>query len=243
MPPSIRATADQLRSAALASTDAAGYFAAMYALVTDHIATSIENGRFEDGERMDRFATTFAAYYTRAREAEGQRPRCWQACWDVATDADLLIVQHLLLGINAHVNYDLALAVVEVAGPGGDLAQVRGDFDAVNDVLAETYDDVLRSLDRVSRWANLAATAGGGRLFNFSLRAARRQAWGAAERIHALDDEEERAAYVAELDRLVSVLAYLVTRPPVLARPLLWLGRRLEEHDPPTVTATLLGDR
>jgi Family of unknown function (DUF5995) len=242
MPLSIRSTAEQLRTVARAATDASGYFPAMYSRVTERIAVSIEDGRFADGDRMDVFATTFASYFTRALEAGTGRPRCWQACWDVARDSDLLIVQHLLLGINAHVNHDLAQAVVEVAGPGGDLASVRGDFDAVNDVLAESYDDVLRSLDRVSRWANQAATVGGGRIFNFSLRVARSQAWGAAERIHALDTEGERAAYVAELDRLVSVLAYLITRPPLTVRPLLWVGRRLEEHDPRIVTATLLGE-
>ncbi len=239
---SIGATADQLRAMALAATDASGYFAAMYAGVTRRIAQGIADGRFDDGDRMDVFATAFASYYTRAREPGARCPRCWHACWDVVGDPNLLIVQHLLLGINAHVNHDLAQAVVEVAGPGGDLADVRGDFDAVNDILAETYDDVVRSLDRVSRWANLAASIGGGTLFNFSLRVARRQAWGAAERLHALDDEDERAAYVAELDRLVSVLAYLITRPPLPACPLLWFGRRLEERNPRTVTATLLGD-
>ena len=112
----------------------------------------------------------------------------------------------------------------------------------MNDILAETYDDVLRSLDRVSRWANLAASVGGGKVFNFSLRVARSRAWGAAERIHALEHEAERAAYLAELDRLVSVLAYLITRPPLPTRPLLWLGRRLEQRDPRAVTASLLSD-
>jgi hypothetical protein len=46
---------------------------------------------------------------------------------------------------------------------------------------------------------------------------------------------------VAELDRLVAVLAYLVAKP---SRPMSWavaLGRRLEEHDPPAVTRSLLG--
>ena len=242
MPPAIRATAEQLRVLALDATDASGYFPAMYSRVTERIAVSIDDGRFVDGERMDAFATTFASYYLRAQEAVEPRPRCWQASWDVADDPDLLIVQHLLLGINAHVNHDLAQAVVEVVGPGGDLTLVKPDFDAVNDVLTETYDDVLRSLDRVSGWTNVAASFCGGRVFNFSLQVARRRAWGAAERIHALDSEEERLAYVAELDRLVAVLAYLITQPPIPVRPLLWLGRRLEQRDPRAVTAALLSD-
>jgi hypothetical protein len=161
----------------------------------------------------------------------------------VADDRSLLIVQHLLLGINAHVNHDLAQATADVARATGSLVAVRPDFEAVNAILAETYEDVLADLDGVSRWANEAATLGGGRAFNFSLQVARRQAWGAAERLYALgDDAVARRAYVAELDRLVSVLAYLVTKPPLWARPLVWVARRLEQDDPPTVTAALLGD-
>jgi hypothetical protein len=99
---------------------------------------------------------------------------------------------------------------------------------------------VLHDLDRVSRWTNEVATLGGGRLFNFSLRVARDQAWGAAGRLYPLD-ADGAAAYRAELDRLVSVLAFLVTRPVLPLRLLLPLARRLEERDPRTVTAALLG--
>jgi len=225
---------------ALSATDASGYFPAMYARVTERIAASISNGGFADGARMDLFASTFAGYFTRAWDHPQARPRCWHACWDVAGDGNMLIAQHLLLG--THVNHDLALTVVDVASADGDLAPIRPDFDAVNDVLAETYGDVLRSLDRVSRWTNRVAAAGGGRLFNFSLRVARSQAWSAAERIHALRDEEDRVAYTKQLDGLVSVLAYLTTRPPGLVRPLLWVALRLEEHDPSAMIAALLGD-
>ena len=85
----------------------------------------------------------------------------------------MLIVQHLLLGINAHVNYDLPRVVVELADERGDLRSMRHDFDAVNDVLAATYAEVVKDLDRVSRWVNGAARLGGGRAFNFSLTLAR----------------------------------------------------------------------
>jgi hypothetical protein len=241
MPASILAAAAELRAMAASADDASGYFPALYARVTDRIASSMDAGHFADGHRMDVFASTFAGYCTRAWHAERGRPRCWQACRNVAADPDLLIAQHLFLGINAHVNHDLALAVVDVAGPSGDLALIKPDFDAVNDVLGETSSDVLRSLGGVSRWTNRVAAVGGGKLFNFSLRVARAQAWGAAVRINALTTPDERAAYVAELDRLVSVLAYLITRPPLPARPLVWVGRRLEERDPRTVTAALLG--
>ena len=100
----------------------------------------------------------------------------------------LLIVQHLLIAINAHVNFDLPQAVVQLVDDGAELAAIRPDFDAVNDILAATYDDLLGDLDRVTRWTGKAAARGGGWIFNFSLRAARDQAWRAAVRLSAEDD-------------------------------------------------------
>jgi hypothetical protein len=236
----IAATADELKAIALASTDRRGYFAAMYARVTRRIATAIDDGRFTDGERMDEFATAFANYYVLALRGDVPAPRCWTATWDVAGERTLLVAQHLLLGINAHVNHDLALTVVEVAATRGDIGSIRPDFNAVNDILAETYDELLADLGRVSRWATRASGIGGADAFNFSLRIAREQAWRAAVAMHTLDDLGLRT-YQAELDRLVTVLAHQITRPPRFVRPLVWLARRFEDSDAPSVTRHLLG--
>jgi hypothetical protein len=100
---------------------------------------------------------------------------------------------------------------------------------------------VVKDLDRVSRWVNKVARSGGGRVFNFSLRVARAQAWQAAERMYPLSTDGRRA-YRAELDRLVPVLAYLITRPSPALRPALALARRLEERDTATVVTAMLGD-
>lgn len=237
----IDATAAELRTIALAASDASGFFPATYSRVTTRIGAAITDGTFTDGPALDEFATRFAAFYVHAAQDAANRPRSWRAAWDVADDPGLLIVQHLLLGINAHVNHDLALAVVAAADARGDLASIRPDFDAVNDVLAATYGDIIADLDRVSRWVNAAARVGGDWAFNFSLRRARAQAWSAAARIHALDAGERRRA-AAELDAVVPVLAYLITRPPTVVRPLLRLARRLEEHDTGTIVTALLGE-
>lgn len=238
----IEQTVDQLRDLALEAGDAAGYFPALYVRVTGDIAAGIRDHQFEDGKRMEQLVDAFAGYYIRARTSQVPVPRCWQATWDVAGDPNLVIVQHLLLGTNAHVNHDLAQAVVEVAPHHGGLEAVRDDFDTVNDVLVGAFAGVIRDLDTVSRWASEAATFGGGRLFNFSLRVARSQAWGAAERLDPMD-EAGRRDYTSELDELVSVLAYLITRPICPVGLAAWLARRCEHRDPRAVTGALLGTR
>ena len=236
----IRETADELHTIAQSCNDAAGYFPALYSRVTTHIADSIDAHEFADGKRMDVFATGFASRYIRAWNQEIPRARCWQASWEVAGDGSLLIVQQLLLGINAHVNYDLPQAAAAIARETGDLAGVHADFDAVNDVLAKESVGVLAELDLLSHWTSVVAALGGGRAFNFSLRTARAQAWSAAERLQTLDDQQQRD-YVAELDELVSVLAYLITRPPIPVAVFAFFARFLEQHDPKRVTAGLLG--
>ena len=108
-------TVEELRSIALAADDASGHFPAMYARVTERVQVAAASGRFDDAVRMERFADAFAAWYLRPRTGGDQVPACWQATFDVADDSHLMIVQHLLLGINAHVNHDLPQVVVELA--------------------------------------------------------------------------------------------------------------------------------
>ncbi len=233
-------TIEELRAVALGADDASGYFAALYARVTDRVQTAIAGGRFGDGERMAHFARTFVDWYLGARNGTRPRPACWKAANDVAADKHLVIVQHLLLGINAHVNHDLPQVVVELADAGSSLADLRPDFDAINDLLAQTQPDILRDLGHVSAWTQLATSSGGGRAFNFSLDRARAQAWQTAVRLDPLD-HDGRARDVAELDRLVTVLAYLITRPTAPVSWLLPLARRLEDGDPRVVSRQLLG--
>lgn len=233
-------TVEQLRAIALGATDASGYFAAMYARVTRQVADDVRGGRFRDPAGMAEFAMAFAGYYLRALDDPATAPRCWTGAFDVADQRGLLIVQHLLLGMNAHVNHDLPLVVVDLADSRGSLQAMEEDFRTINEVLAATQPKILRDLGRMARWVGVAAWAGGDRVFNFSLTAARDQAWRSAVRLHGLD-AAERPDDVAELDDLVAVLAYLVTRP---SPPLGWLvplGRLLEQRDPAVVSRQLLG--
>lgn len=230
----------RLRAVAEAAPDAAGFFPAMYAEVTAAVERRCADGGFDNPDRMLRFIDVFAGFYLRAEADRAAATGSWRATWDVAADRGLLVVQHLLLGMNAHINLDLPQAVVRVADAGGGLAAVRADFDAVNDVLLELYGHVLRRLGGVARWTSAAASLGGGRLFRFSLLTARRQAWEAAQRLEPLD-AAGRQAYVDELDRLTGVLAYLITRPLPPVSWLLPVLRAGEPADPRVVTRALLG--
>ncbi|MGH9269604.1 MAG: DUF5995 family protein, partial [Acidimicrobiales bacterium] len=123
---------------ARAARSRTGYFAALYQQVTVAVKAGVEEGLFDDGPRMSRFDARFARRYLGAAAAwKAGRPlaRCWKVAFTAAARSDRLILQHLLLGINAHINLDLAIAAAEVS-PGRAIAGLEADFNRINDVLA-----------------------------------------------------------------------------------------------------------
>jgi hypothetical protein len=160
----------------------AGYFAAMYHKVTVNIRDAIAAGRFEDGDRMARLDRVFAERYLDAYEQwrHGEpTTRSWQKAFDASRRWRPLILQHLLVGINAHINLDLGIAAATVA-PGSELAGLRSDFDLINDILGDLVGGFMDAVDAVSPWIGLLDRIGGRTdqaLVRFSIDIARRRAW------------------------------------------------------------------
>ena len=94
--------------------DAGGYFAIIYRAVTERVRDGIAAGDFADGEQMEHFDVLFARRYLDARRAwesgSGPVPESWRLAFDTAQNRRCLVTQHLLLGINAHINLDLGVA-------------------------------------------------------------------------------------------------------------------------------------
>jgi len=223
--------------------DRVGYFAALYRQVTVEVRTAIHAGAFEDGARMDRFDTHFGNRYFEAHDAwrDGRGgPRCWREAFGLLTDADTVIVQHLLLGVNAHINLDLAVAAARTS-PGPAIWALRGDFLLINDILARVVLAVQESLDAVSPLMSLLDRVGGRtdeRILDFSIRRSREEAWEGAVLL-AGQNERERAATMERLDVRAAVLARLIARPGGLVRPALELIRSAESDDVPAVIGRL----
>lgn len=180
-----------------------GYFPCMYRATTLRVADGLSKGRFRDPERMERLDVLFAEYYLQAWRQRRGGLRCsgpWALAFRSAERADLLILQHLLLGMNAHINLDLAQATVEVLREGdgeAELADLRADFDTINDILGEQLDQVQDRLNAHSPALDRLDRAGGRwdeRLFHFSLVRARDLAWGQSRKVAALPPPERQAA-------------------------------------------------
>jgi hypothetical protein len=158
-----------------------GLFPTLYRKVTIRVQEGIEGGRFQDGPRMARLDTVFANRYLEAYAAFRSGQPC-SACWRVAFDAAArwrpTVLQHLRLGMAAHIQFDLGIAAATVA-PGPSLAGLGSDFMAINAVLGELVGEVQEALD----------LAGGDldeRLARFGMDATRDGAWRFAQELAAL---------------------------------------------------------
>ena len=200
----------------------AGYFPALYRKVTVSVKEGILAGRFEDGERLERLDVIFANRYLAAVEAAERGEAAtlsWQVCFAAAASWWPIVLQHLLLGMNAHINLDLGIAAARAA-PGERLAGLETDFNRINDLLAELTGGVKEELAAVwPRLRKLDRKAGrvDDRVIQFSITKARDHAWKLAQRLARLAPEDQ-AAEIAAADRKVAKLGRLIWRPGPIAR-------------------------
>ncbi|NJN18311.1 MAG: hypothetical protein HC822_19660 [Oscillochloris sp.] len=207
-----------------------GFFAALYRTVTCTVKDGIAAGQFDDGERMARLDVVFANRYLEAWDhyRRGNRPTsAWQYSFEVADRQQALVLQHLLLGMNAHINLDLGIAAAAVA-PGARFPGLERDFVSINRILQELLDGVQDAigdvspvfgvLDRLGLWFDES-------ICNFSMRRARGAAWEAGTRL-SIVDQTAQVPLIAELDADATRLAGLIHHPLIVNNPLFeWVYR------------------
>jgi hypothetical protein len=203
---------------AVRTGDRAGLFAAVYRQVTAAVARGVAAGRFDDADRLNRFDAVFAGRYLTALQAwrDGRDPgRSWRLAFRAAEDPDLVLVQHVVLGINAHVNLDLAVAAAQTS-PGDDITGLKDDFGRINDVLIEVLCELQGALNELSPLLRGLDTVLGRideEIFGFKLERARAEAWDAAVLL-AGQGGGARESGVRMLDRYAYGLGRVVLAPP-----------------------------
>jgi hypothetical protein len=124
--------------------DPRAVFASIYVDTTAEVKRFLDDGAFLDEPWSRRYTAIFADQYRRAfydweRGARHRVAGPWRIAFQAAARGEALIAQHLLLGVNAHVNYDLANTLAEV-GLDGDREQKRLDHFLLNDILGGIVD-------------------------------------------------------------------------------------------------------
>lgn len=210
-----------------------GYFPALYRRVTIAVKEGIQQGRFDDGARMERLDVVFANFYFRAVDTwqRGEQPsNAWNIPFRASTHWPPVVLQHLLLGINAHINLDLGVATAHVARTGS-LPALRADFDRINAILAaateETKDRLTTIWPLLRVFDTFTGTLEDG-FIHFSLTRAREHAWQVAQQVTQVD-ESRRPDLIAKVDQRTARLGHVIWKPPLRTR-LLLLGVRLSER-------------
>ncbi len=226
--------------------DANGYFAAMYLGVTNAVERGLASGTFTTPDRLIALTTAFARRYLDAVQMHqrGEQPtESWQMAFRAAHTWRPTVLQHLLLGMNAHINLDLGIACAEIA-PGKDIVELETDFRQINAVLAGLIQTVQERLNRVSPLYRFVDDVGGAAdraVINFSIGRAREEAWRFATALASMESTTA-AQRIADQDKAVADLARSVLQPgPITSTGLLAL-RFTERRHPSDIVGILADD-
>ena len=188
---------------ALPRADGIRHFNRLYLQVTEGVGGAM--GDAEDPRYLERLVVFFADAYFDALRAGVHRPAeippAWRPLFEARLRKTVAPLQFAIAGMNAHINYDLPVGVVETGrvldvAPRDDSPQ-HHDFLRVNELIATEQEKVkrwllkglLRRLDRTfGRLDDVVAS--------FSIERARAAAWTHVKTMWELrDDAELTAAY------------------------------------------------
>ena len=199
------------------TSDPHGIFAALYRQMTLRVQQGILEGLFDDNDRMDRFDTLFANRYLAAlsqRRAGQETSRSWKVAFEGSAERDNIAIQHMLLGVNAHINFDLPIAAAATAPD--DIGALQADFGRINTIISALLDEAQAVLNAHSRGMKLIDLLGGDLdewLASFSIAKMRTHAWEEATDLIGLS-AARRERVLRASDRRVAGLGRLLTRPP-----------------------------
>ena len=174
-------------------------FALLYLRTTESIRDAIRAGEFSDRPFWNEVTTGFGRYYLDALNAwrrghRGRVPRAWRIAFRAAKGKRVSTLGDVVLGINAHINRDLAFIYFRLGVKSHD------DHLQVNTVLRRVqpivYPQIAARLD-----PTFAGQAPNDPTLSLDIFAWRELAWTNAARLAAAPDRAARRAVVARIER------------------------------------------
>ena len=198
----------------LSNGDGLKWFNLLYMRVTQQVDSNPPSGGWVDPAWLARLDVVFAQFYFSAilnwLNNSGSTPSSWKALFQARFRPDIERIQFALAGMNAHINHDLALALLQTDGelglvPGKTSPQ-HDDFERVNGLLEAVLPEALQFL-ATGILGELAQDTGkiGRLLAIWKVRAARDLAWDFASYLRSLTGIA-RATALAAQDQITGVL-------------------------------------
>lgn len=178
----------------LLGDDGLKWFNLLYLLVTKRVRDNPPVNGFLDPVWLTRLDVVFANFYFSAIASflkQVSTPSSWQALFEARHHPGIERIQYALAGMNAHINHDLALALLQT---DDELHQVpdlnspeHKDYENVNDLLAQVLPQALQFL-ATGILGELAQDTGkiGRLLAIWNVRVARDFAWTFADLLRDL---------------------------------------------------------
>ena len=190
----------------LPPTNGVKWFNQLYLMVTQQVDLRPPGGAWQSPAWLERLDVVFAKFYFGAFAAflAGQPiPAAWSALFEARSLAEIDRIQFALAGVNAHINHDLALALLTT---DADLHLIpvpaspeHQDYEAVNTLLEAVLPQALTSLATDSLGMLAQDTGKIGRVLAFwNVRKARDLAWDFADHLRGLDDLGRATALAAQ---------------------------------------------
>jgi hypothetical protein len=226
---------DQIIAQSLTNGSRLGYFAALYRRVTIQIKKNIDDRTFENPQLLEQLAVTFAGRYFTALESyqTGSNPTApWLVAFDATKRRRPIILQHLLLGMNAHINLDLAIASAQTS-PSIDILTLKTDFIQVNAILAAEVPTVLSVMSKCSPFIGLVTffyKHAEEKVAHFSMAIARAFSWLQAEDL-AVAHEMQKQKLIERSIEQTNQLALHLYKPKILVRTLYAIVALVESND------------
>ena len=211
------------------NNDPLGYFAVLYQKVTIKVKEGIENNFFDDGPRMEKLDVVFANRYLEAYYSYQNNEAItasWKKTFELSTHYWPIVLQHLLMGMNAHINLDLGIAAAEISR-NKKIDDLENDFNKINKILSSLVNDVQEDLAKI--WPMLRIILKMTRkvddfLVDFSMKLARDGAWKFAKNI-ADKPSSELSLLIETRDTKIARKAGIRTSPGIIVNVLLGIIR------------------
>jgi len=224
---------DQIIHHSLKHNSRLGYFPALYRKVTIEVKEKIAQRYFNDNARMEKLDVVFANRYLEAYyQYHNGEPSTlsWALAFETSRSWSPMVIQHLFLGMNAHISLDLGIAAAEVL-KGKDIQLLHSDFMKINEILASLVDHVQVQLAKM--WPLLKPIDWiAGRLdesiANFGMGIARDAAWQVTLDYSKLENITEIEKYLQERDNKVEKFGMKLASPGLILSSFILILRFLE---------------
>jgi|ERR1700729_2685752 len=201
-------------NSSLPSNDGLKWFNLLYLNVTQQVDGHPPPAGWEDAPWLNRLDVVFAQLYFNAiagwLQNSAEVPDSWKALFESRFTGGIDRIQFALAGMNAHINHDLALALLQTdtemnLTPLKDSPE-HDDFESVNGLLEATLPQALQYLATGIVGEAAQDTGKIGRLLAiWNVRAARDLAWDVCDNLRPLSGVARDVAMAAQ-DQLTGVL-------------------------------------